>query len=177
MNRDFIPKPEPISALIRYAIVLFTSVLLIFGVATCKAYAEGVEKNPCVNVHGGDKELSDPEPMFTEDEEWELLHIAQAEAGNQGVIGQALVMRVVLNRVEDGYWGDSIHEVLTYPNQFSTVRSGSWYREPNADSYEALELIRGGWDESQGALYFRTASGHFAWATYLFTYGNHNFYT
>lgn len=116
---------------------------------------------------------------FTEDEEWELLHIGQAESGNQGVYGICLTMRCVLNRVEDeaGRFGNSIHEVVTAPNQFSTVSSGAWYAEPNEDCYEALELIRQGWDESQGALYFRaTWSGHFSWANYLFTYGGHNFY-
>ena len=110
---------------------------------------------------------------FTDRERYLLLHIMVHEAGNQGVIGQALVGRVVLNRVESGRFPDSIEAVLFQPGQFGPEAEICRY-EPNADSYAALELLESGWDESQGALFFCTTS--FSWATYLFTHGGHNFY-
>ena len=96
------------------------------------------------------------------------------EAGNQGVIGQALVGRVVLNRVASSRFPGSIEAVLFQPGQFGPEAEICRY-EPNADSYAALELLEAGWDESQGALFFESGAG-FSWATFLFQYGGHNFY-
>lgn len=112
---------------------------------------------------------------FTERERYLLLHIMMHEAGNQGVIGQALVGRVVLNRVESGRFPGSIEEVLFQPGQFGPEPEICRY-EPNADSYAALELLEAGWNESQGALFFESGGG-FSWATFLFQYGGHRFYT
>lgn len=112
---------------------------------------------------------------FTERERYLLLHIMMHEAGNQGVTGQALVGRVVLNRVQSGRFPGSIEEVLFQPGQFGPEPEICRY-EPNADSYAALELLEAGWDESQGALFFESGAG-FSWATFLFQYGGHRFYT
>ena len=111
--------------------------------------------------------------IFTERERYLLLHIMMHEAGNQGVIGQALVGRVVLNRVQSSRFPNNIEAVLFQPGQFGPESEICKY-EPNADSYAALELLESGWDESQGALFFCTTS--FSWATYVFTYGGHNFF-
>lgn len=160
--------------------VLIALFVIVFLMAwywdDAEAFAEG-SKPSAISVHGGIKVFEEPEqPMFTEGEAMELMRVARAEAGH-GVESQALVICVILNRVNDGRFGSSIHEVITAPNQFSTVASGAWLQEPNADTFEALELVRSGWDESQGALYFRAEwSGHFTWADYLFSYGGHNFY-
>lgn len=122
------------------------------------------------------EEWTEPETVssrFTDRERYLLLHIMMHEAGNQGVIGQALVGRVVLNRVESGRFPDSIENVIYQPGQFSTAAYLYRY-EPNADCYAALELLEHGWDETGGALYFCTSS--FSWATYLYSYGAHNFF-
>lgn len=111
---------------------------------------------------------------FTEREQYLLLGIMMHEAGNQGVIGQALVGRCVLNRVESGRFPNDIESVLFQPGQFGPESEICKY-SPNADSYAALELLENGWDESQGAFFFESGGG-FSWATYLFTHGGHNFY-
>lgn len=111
---------------------------------------------------------------FTDRERYLLLHIMVHEAGNQGVTGQALVGRVVLNRVNSSRFPGSIEAVLFQPGQFGPETEICRY-EPNADSYAALDLLEAGWDESQGALFFESGAG-FSWATYLFTHGGHNFY-
>lgn len=114
---------------------------------------------------------------FTECEKAWLLKTAVAEAGNQGTIGQALVMRVVLNRVEDGRFSPSIEGVITSPHQFATYSNGSIAAAiPNEDSYDALSLIEDGWDESQGALYFDSGGTGRGWAEHMFDYGAHHFY-
>lgn len=123
------------------------------------------------------EDWTEPETVssrFTDRERYLLLHIMVHEAGNQGVIGQALVGRVVLNRVASSRFPGSIEAVLFQPGQFGPEAEICRY-EPNADSYAALELLEAGWDESQGALFFESGAG-FSWATFLFQYGGHNFY-
>lgn len=91
---------------------------------------------------------------FTGRERDLLMRLSVAEAGNQGVIGQALIMRVVLNRLEDGRYGDSIEEIIFAEGQFYDEGMPA---TPNDNAYIALRLIENGWDESYGALYFSAA--------------------
>ena len=93
---------------------------------------------------------------FTEREKDLLMRLSVAEAGNQGVIGQALVMRVVLNRLEDGRYGDSIEEIIFAEGQFYDEGMPA---TPNDNAYIALRLVESGWDISDGALYF-SADGY-----------------
>lgn len=110
-----------------------------------------------------------------------LLQIAAAEAEGETVEGKALVMLVVLNRVWTEGFPDSVEGVVSQEGQFSSVASGGkyWMVEPDKECRDALKMVKNGWDESQGALYF-TASGEECWASdnteYLFTEGNHSFY-
>ncbi len=119
-----------------------------------------------------------------------LAKIAMAEAEGESIEGKAMVIKVVLNRVNTKGFPDSIEGVVFQYSekkdmyQFSPVRPGGrWWRvEPNEECYEALELItEEGWDESEGALYFEAESnGENTWHSrnleYIKTVGNHNFY-
>lgn len=111
-----------------------------------------------------------------------LQKIAIAEASVDGVEGEALVMRVVLNRVYSSEFPDSVTEVISQYNQFATYANGSYETAvPDETSAEAWSMVENGWDESQGAMWFeRTSEGdtwHSTSLTYLFTYGGHSFYT
>ncbi len=44
------------------------------------------------------------------------------EAGDQGYDGMLAVANVILNRMEDGYWGTSLEEVLFAPGQFAGAK-------------------------------------------------------
>lgn len=115
---------------------------------------------------------------FTEEEKTYLVKTASSEAGNQGVYGMALIMRVVLNRAEQRRM--SIHDVLYEPEQFNCVYGVWWAQDYRADGvYEALEMVMNGWDESYGATYFCTPQRngwHMTHLQYLFQYGNMQFY-
>ena len=115
------------------------------------------------------------------DDEYLLAKIAMAEAEDQSTEGKALVMLVVLNRVHSGSFPDSISDVIFADGQFSPVDDGRYDAvDPDADCWKALELIKSGWDESQGALYFESESKsewHRKNLQYLFQNGNHYFYT
>lgn len=129
-----------------------------------------------------------PEPTYTSmihsydwdgEDERMLAKIAMAEG--ESVEGKALVILVVLNRVWSDEFPDSIEEVIFQKNQFSPVAEGGryWTTEPDAGCYEALELVMGGWDESQGAFYFES-TGRDGWHSqnleFLFEFGGHKFY-
>ena len=114
-----------------------------------------------------------------------LAKIAMAEAEGESTEGKALVMLVVLNRMLDDDFPDTIGEVIFQHNgddyQFSPVGSGRIYEnEPNEDCWAALDLIYSGWDESQGALYFESSKCDNTWHSrnleFLFEEGGHKFY-
>lgn len=89
-----------------------------------------------------------------------LLRIGTCEAGSESVECIANVMRTVLNRVEDDAFPNSVYGVLYQKNQFTPVETG-WINTvcPVDKSYEAIEMIKFGWDDSKGALYFESCKG------------------
>ena len=116
--------------------------------------------------------------QFTDEEEYLLAKLAMAEAEGEDLKGKAFVMLVVLNRVNDDEFPDTIKEVIfqesdgTY--QFSPIGDGRFFKqEPNDECYEALELVKTGYDESKGALYFTSHSRNL---DFLFEHGGHLFY-
>ncbi len=110
-----------------------------------------------------------------------LARIAMAEAEGEGLIGKALVIRVVLNRVESKAWPNTVEGVIKQPKQFSPVWNGRYESvTPDAECYEAVNLVLAGWDESQAAMYFRQHTDVPCWhndcLTLLFRYGGHDFF-
>ena len=127
--------------------------------------------------------VEETKATFTDAETEMLARIAMAEAEGEGVEGKALVIRVILNRVQDADFPDSIEAVIFQKHQFATVNNGGryWTKEPDAGCYEAIEMVESGWDESQGALFFESTHNTSDWhknhLAYLFQKGNHIFYT
>lgn len=114
-----------------------------------------------------------------------LAKLAMAEAEGEDTEGKAFVVTVVLNRVKSNDFPGSIEEVIMEEHggvhQFSVTQEGGrwWNVEPDADCYEAVEMVMGGWDESQGALYFESRSDstwHQTNLEFLFQHGSHFFY-
>ena len=107
-----------------------------------------------------------------------LLKVAMSEAGNQGVIGKALVMRVVLNRVKhpDKYADNAEDVILSGAFNVTQPGGGYWTCVPDWECYVALFLIEHGWDESNGVLYF-TSVGYSAYGDeeIAFQYKDHYF--
>ena len=123
--------------------------------------------------------------QFTDEEEYLLAKLAMAEAEGEDLKGKAFVMLVVLNRVNDDEFPDTIKEVIfqesngTY--QFSPIGDWRFFKqEPNDECYEALELVKTGYDESKGALYFTSIKEQSTWHSrnldFLFEHGGHLFY-
>ena len=120
------------------------------------------------------------EVKLTKEESHLLAKIIMAEAESEPITGQALVGRVVLNRVESPEFPDTIEEVIFQEGQFCPVASGRFDAvEPDDSCKAAVHLITTGWDESQGATYFE-ADNDSTWhednLQFLFKEGGHYFY-
>lgn len=116
---------------------------------------------------------------ITYDEAQLLMRIAMAEAESDGVEGKAMIMAVVLNRVKDERFPDSIEEVIYQEGQFSPISDGRFEKVvPDVECNLALAQIEMGNYEMVDALYFENAKG--SWQSknceYLGTVGHHRFY-
>lgn len=118
-----------------------------------------------------------------------LMRIVEAEAGGEDVMGKLLVANVVLNRVQDGHFPDTVTEVVYQRNsrvaQFSPVADGRIDRvKISEETREAVYSALYGEDISKGALYFMARgiadTDRADWfdnnLTLLFSYGGHDFF-
>lgn len=127
-------------------------------------------------------EISDVQSSsFSEEDENLLVRIAMAEAEGEDIDGKALVILTVLNRVDSNEFPNTIYDVIYEPKQFSPIDSGRFDAvEPDGECYEALEMVKDGWDESKGSLYFESCKEADNWHSrnleYLFTHDGHRFY-
>ena len=129
-------------------------------------------------------------PSMMTDYDYEiLLQIVEAEAGTEDLKGRVLVANVILNRVRDPEFPDTVTDVVfEYNNgvaQFSPVDDGRIYEVSVSDgTRKAVRLALDGADYSQGALFFiqkEIADADSAlWfdrhLQFLFKYGVHEFY-
>ncbi len=114
-----------------------------------------------------------------------LLRIVEAEAGVCDTKGKILVANVIMNRIRDSEFPNTVTGVVYQNSQFSPVQNGTIDTcQVTQDTVDAVERALHGEDYSQGALYFmnrRSASpGAVRWfdgnLTYLFYYQGHEFY-
>lgn len=86
-------------------------------------------------------------PAYTENDLYCLSHIISAEAGNCSDTMMLYVGSVVLNRVQDERFPDSIEEVVFQDNpvQYSPTVNGTYWNEPTEGAVEAAKtLLEGG---------------------------------
>lgn len=101
----------------------------------------------------------------TEYERELLARITYLEANNQNQDGQRAVVSVVLNRVEYGYWGDTIYDVLFAKGQFTPAYKIN-QTTPTESNYEAVDyVLENGATVPEWVMFFRT-DYHFSWDGY-----------
>ena len=114
-----------------------------------------------------------------------LLRIVQAEAGNCDIEGRVMVANVILNRVEDDAFPNTITKVVYQKHQFSPVSNGSINTvKVTRQTIDCVDRALQGEDYSQGALYFMyrggSRSGAIRWfdrhLTFLFSHEKHEFF-
>lgn len=144
------------------------------GVAAKETQAT-IKAKTVVNLSQKDKEI--------------LQRIVEAEATGEDVKGRMLVANVILNRVNDGYFPNTVEGVVFQNNgktyQFSPIRDKRyWSVKISKDTINAVERVIEGEDYSQGALYFSARSkadkNSMSWfdrnLEFLFKYGGHEFF-
>ncbi len=118
-----------------------------------------------------------------------LLKIVEAEAGGEDETGKLLVANVIINRVKDEAFPDTVTEVIYQREegvtQFSPTKDGRMEKVTVSD--ETIDVVKRallGEDVSQGALYFVSRKAaqpeKMKWfdihLTKLFAHGGHEFY-
>lgn len=99
-------------------------------------------------------------PIVLTQEEINLMAcIVTLESGSESYEGQLAVANVILNRLQNGYWGDTVTEVIYAPYQFSSVNSPylDYYLENGAfsTSIRAVNDALAGNNNIGSFLYFR----------------------
>lgn len=92
-----------------------------------------------------------------------------AEAEDESLELKEAVVKVVLNRVEDTYFPDTIEDVIFQKlggvYQFSPIANGRWDRvEPTEECFTAVDnVLKQVYDDSMGATYFEACSDADNW--------------
>lgn len=147
------------------------SALLIFSLCTpLTAHASTSAPDSYIERYG----------EYAEETWWgelELLAIiVYAEAGNQDLEGKELVADVVLNRLDNPNYPDTIYDVIFQPGQFSTanektiIKAG---RNITQDCYTAVlnELS----DRNDSEVLFFCTGGYPRYGTPVYKHGDHYF--
>lgn len=126
------------------------------------------------------------ENQMPEEEYETLLQIVEAEATGADLTSKMMVASVVLNRVKDEHFPDTISEVVWQDSQFQPVSDGRYYTVTvTGETIEAVDRVMEGEDPSQGALFFfsrdSSESQNITWfdssLVPLFEYGGHEYFT
>lgn len=112
----------------------------------------------------------------TKDEIDLMAAIAEAEAGNQGIMGKRLVVDVILNRVDSDYFPGQIEKVIYQPNQFTCISDGGFEKaisNISDESYAAVydELL----ERTDHDILFFTAGNYGQYGIPVYQYQDHFF--
>lgn len=116
---------------------------------TMEEYKEQQTTGTVVNAGNGEMDL--------------LAAIIQCEAGGESHTGKVAVGAVIMNRVRDGRFPNTITDVVYQSGQFSPVASGILSsvlsQGARSDCYQAAQEALNGSNPVGGALYFNSGSG------------------
>ncbi len=127
-----------------------------------------------ISLSGGSSSSS-----YNSNDRYLLAKVIYAEARGESYTGQVAIGAVVLNRVEDSRFPNTIAGVIYQPWAFTAVNDGQINLEPNATAYQAADDALNGWDPTYGSVYYynpQTATSSWIWTTtYVTQIGNHIF--
>ena len=84
---------------------------------------------------------TEAEKPYTDEDLYILSHIISAEAGNCSEDMMLSVGSVVLNRVQDDRFPDTIEEVVFQQGQYSPTWNGAYYAEPTEAACEVAKTL------------------------------------
>ena len=108
-----------------------------------------------------------------------LAKIVYAEARGEVYAGQVAIAAVVLNRVRNSSFPNSVSGVIYQPGAFTAVSDGQINLAPNSTAKKAAQDALNGWDPTYGSIYYfnpNTATSSWIWSRpYVITIGKHRF--
>lgn len=113
--------------------------------------------NYSVNLTKATWTLVDAESYYNPDELYWLSRIIEAEAGGEILEGKIAVGNVVLNRVKDSRYPNTIYGVIfdfKHGIQFTPAYTGTVYNTPSQESIIAAKIALEGYEIVPGVLFF-----------------------
>lgn len=108
-----------------------------------------------------------------------LSRLVSGEARGEPYVGQVAVAAVVLNRVRDSAFPNTVSGVIFQTGAFDAVWDGQFDMPPTESSIRAARDALNGWDPTGGCLYYynpRTATNEWIWTRQVqLTIGEHAF--
>lgn len=108
-----------------------------------------------------------------------LAHLVYAEARGESYTGQVAVASVVLNRVKNSSFPNTVAGVIYQRGAFSVVADGQINLSPNQTAISAAQDAINGWDPTYGAIYYfnpNTSTNGWIWSRPVtVVIGNHRF--
>ena len=96
-----------------------------------------------------------------------LAKLLYCEGRGESIECQRAIISVVVNRLNNGYWGNTFRSVIYAKGQFSPVSEGSLEKaKPSQTQYDVVDyVLENGSTLPSWVMYFR-ASYHFSWKGY-----------
>lgn len=139
----------------------------IAGPETLSALGLPVGRDEAANASTGNKDIN------------LLAHIIHGEARGEPYVGQVAVAAVIMNRIRDGKFPNTIAGVIYQPGAFDAVKDGQINLEPDNSAYKAARDAMSGWDPTYGCIYYynpATATSNWIWTRpIVLKIGKHNF--
>lgn len=134
------------------SLLVFISVI----VPSNKVLAEGddLEDKSVPTVKTNSNEERKAVINLTSEEILLLSKLVTSEARGESYEGQVAVAAVVINRVKDSRFPNSIEDVIYQKNAFSVVKNGTINMNPTDEAYKAAQDALYGSDPTEKAVYF-----------------------
>lgn len=150
-----------------YVSIVVALIACIIIIVTIKPKTQIIEKyNP---IYIEKEVIIEKEPTYvyniTSEEREMLARIVYLESNIESLECQKAVASVIINRWQDGYWGDTLSDVIYAKNQFTPAQH-IYKTTPTEMNYEAVDyVLKYGCTVPAYVKFFR-ANYHFNWDGY-----------
>lgn len=144
-------------------------------------YSSNIKAGQRLTIPAGRSATTSSTPKLSTSEIDLLARVIHAEARGESYTGQVAVGAVLLSRVQDSRFPNTLNGVVFQKNAFESVSNGQIWRQPNSTAYKAAKSALSGQDPTGGALYFYNPAKISNPNSWIWTrrvtlkIGNHNF--
>ena len=142
------------------------------------------EEASTVTLYDSGEDLVSGEAFYDEEDYLLLARLINAESGNQPLEGKIAVGNVIMNRIADPRFPDTVSDVIYDRScgvQFTTAYNGSLNKKPNAESYIAAKLVLEGYSVTDCLYFINPSISGRSWVSrnrpYVMSIADHAFYS